>query len=241
MLLLGSCTVNRDLMYKTPRGYQFDPIPENQGEDYKLSPDDRLSFRLFTNNGHILIDFSSGEDNLGATQRLGNNNFVTYLVESNGMVELPTLGRVSLAGFTILEAEKKLEEMYEKFYKGPFVMLNVVNQRVVVSTGAGGASQVVNLTNNNISVIEALSLAGGIADRGNASRIKVIRKEGDDIKVFKIDLSTIEGVEDGNMIVQAEDIIYVEPNPQIANEVLRDVAPIVSLISSAIFIISVLN
>ena len=240
VILMGSCGVNRDLMFKTPKGYQFDEIPTEPQEEYRISPDDRLSFRLFTNNGHILIDFSSGEDIMGVNNRLGIN-IITYLVEQDGRVELPTLGRIQLAGLTLLEAEKLLEEMYLKYYKKPFVVLNIVNQRVIVSTGSGGSAKVINLTNNNITVIEALSLAGGISERGNASRIKLIRKDGEDIRVYKIDLSTVDGIKDGNLIVQAEDIIYVEPIPQIAGEVLRDVAPIISLISSAIFIISVVN
>ncbi len=241
IMLLASCGVNRDLMFKTPKGYVYDEIPSQVDEEYRISPDDQLSFRLFTNNGHVLIDFSSGEDNFGNNARIGVNNIVTYLVEKDGRVELPTIGRVEISGLSLLEAEKMLENMYLKFYKDPFVVINVVNQRVIVSTGAGGAATVINLQNNNITVIEAIALAGGIADRGNASQIKVIRKVGEKTEVYKIDLSTIEGIQDGNLIVQAEDIIYIEPIPQIASELVRDVAPIISLISSAIFIISVVN
>lgn len=242
ILSLGSCSVNKDLMFKTPKGYVYDEIPSQEQEEYRISADDRLSFRLFTNNGHVLIDFSSGEDNAGANSRLGAANLLTYLVERNGEVEFPTLGRVNLLNKTLLEAEVILEELYAKYYKGPFVMLNVMNRRVIVSTGDGGTAKVLNLSNNNITVIEALSLAGGIADRGNSSQIKVIRTvTNGKTEVYKIDLSTIEGLNDGNMIVQADDIIYVEPTPQIASEVLRDVAPVISLVSSAIFIISVIN
>lgn len=241
IVLLASCTVNKDLMFKTPKGYEFDPIPSQIDEEYKISPDDLLSFRLFTNNGHILIDFSSGEAGNGGNNRLGVSNIINYLVEKDGRVEFPTIGRVELAGLSVLEAEEKLEKIYVKFYNDPFVFINVVNQRVIVSTGAGGAASVINLQNNNTTVIEAISLAGGIADRGNASRIKVIRKVNDKTEVYKIDLSTIEGIKDGNLIVQAEDIIYIEPTPQIAGELVRDVAPIVSLLSSAFFILSIIN
>ena len=51
-----------------------------------------------------------------------------------------------------------------------------------------------------------------------------------------VDLSTIEGIQEGSMIVQANDIIYVEPNPNLAREALADITPIVSLLSSALFI-----
>ena len=228
-------------MFKTPKGYTYDQIPSQIDEEYRISPDDQLSFRLFTNNGHILIDFSSGEDNFGNNARIGVSNIISYLVEKDGRVELPTIGMVKISGLSVLDAEQMLEEMYLKFYKDPFVVLNVVNQRVIVSTGSGGAASVINLQNNNTTVIEAIAFAGGIADRGNASQIKVIRKVDDKTEVYRIDLSTIDGIQDGNLIVQAEDIIYIEPTPQIASELLRDVAPIIALISSAFFIISVVN
>ncbi|NND76667.1 MAG: polysaccharide export protein EpsE [Flavobacteriales bacterium] len=239
--VLSACSVNKDLMFKTPKGYEFDQISFEQESEYRISKNDLLSFRLFTNDGFKLIDLSSGELGAGGAAQFGSSNLINYLVELDGRIELPTIGRVMIDGLTLKEAEQMLEDAYLQYYKKPFVMLNVINRRVMVSTGSGGTSRVINLTNNNITVIEAIASAGGIADRGNASKIKVIRRDGDKTKVFQIDLSTIEGVRDGNLIVQADDIIYVEPTPQIAGELVRDIAPIVSLITSAIFIISVIN
>lgn len=227
-------------MFKTPRNYEFDDLSKEEHVEYKISPNDRLNFRLFTNDGFKLIDLSSGEERVGGTT-FTSANVINYLVELDGTVELPTIGKINLVGLTVYEAQTVLEERYAQFYKKPFVMLNVTNRRVTVSTGAGGSARVINLDNNNVTLLEALSLAGGIADRGNASKVKLIRRVGDEIKVFKLDLSKIEGIEYSKLIVQANDIIYVEPTPQIASELVRDVAPIVALISSAVFIVSVLN
>ena len=238
---MASCNVNRDLMFKTPRNYEFDDISLEKQVEYKISPNDRLNFRLFTNDGFRLIDLSSGDVTAGGGMALANANLISYLVELDGTIELPTIGQVKIDGLTLYEAQSMLEEQYAQYYKKPFVMLNVINRRVTVSTGAGGTAKVINLQNNNVTLIEALAQAGGIADRGNASRVKLIRREGDKVKVFKLDLSKIEGAEYTNLFVQANDIIYVQPTPQIASELLRDVAPVVSLFASAVFIISVLN
>lgn len=100
--------------------------------------------------------------------------------------------------------------------------------------GEGSVGTVVPILNQNITLIEAIALAGGIQERGNAAKIKLIRRvDGKDF-VYRINLRTIEGIQDARTVVQAGDIIYVEPVPQLANEFVRDIAPIVSLISSTL-------
>lgn len=234
--------MNRDLMFKTPVDYEFDPLPQVDSVRYRISPFDRIRFSLFTNDGYRLIDVV-GQNQAGGNQQ--NQQAVlqfglTYLVEEDGMVKLPTLGRVQLAGLTIQEAETKLEEMYKEFYRKPFVVIRVMNNRVIVSPGQGGTAQVINI-DENMTVIEVLARAGGISQRGNASRVKVIREMGERKEVYQLDLSRIEGIYEGDLVVQANDIIYVEPNPEIARELLRDVTPIVSLLTSALVLISIFN
>jgi polysaccharide biosynthesis/export protein len=56
-----------------------------------------------------------------------------------------------------------------------------------------------------------------------------------------MDLSTIDGIYQGDLIVQANDIIYVEPNPEIARELLRDLTPIISLITSTLLLVTLVT
>jgi polysaccharide export outer membrane protein len=137
---------------------------------------------------------------------------------------------------TIKEAEKHLESLYAQYYVDPYVQLGVINRRVVVFPGAGGDAKVITLLNNNTTLLETLALAGGLSKRGKAKRIKLIRTVDGKREVYLIDLSDIEGLKLADIIVQANDIIYVEPVPEIAREILQEVTPILSLISS-IFII----
>ena len=86
-------------------------------------------------------------------------------------------------------------------------------------------------------------MAGGVDGRGNASEIKLLRenRETGRREVYLLDLSTIEGMEAADMIVQANDIIYVEPLPLIAREILEEITPIVTLITTAALLIAILN
>ena len=89
--------------------------------------------------------------------------------------------------------------------------------------------------------MEALAQAGGITDRGKANTIKLMRKIDGKRVVYGIDLSTMDGLQYVDMIVQANDYIYVEPTPEIGKQVAENVVPIVSLISSAIVIITAIT
>ncbi|MDG1675551.1 MAG: hypothetical protein P8H88_08915, partial [Flavobacteriales bacterium] len=114
----------------------------------------------------------------------------------------------------------------------PYAMLQVVNNRVLVFPGEAGQATVITLQNQNTTVIEVLAQAGGIRQRGRSKEIKLIRQKGDVNSVYQMDLSTVQGMEAARTIVQANDIIYVESNPQVVREVLTDVSPVAQLIST---------
>jgi polysaccharide export outer membrane protein len=246
---LGSCTINKDLLFKTPTDYTFDEVPDSVRAEVVIAPNNLLTFNFFTGNGHILVEQSIGNGILGGAGGQNNQNImnqrnqISYLVNDDGTVKLPVLGRVSLDGLSIREAESKLEEMYSVYYNEPFVMLQVQNNRVIISPGAGGTAQVITLVNANTTLMEALAMAGGVNARGNSSKIKLLRenRETGEREVYLIDLSTIDGVKAADMIVQANDIVYVEPLPLIAREFVEEITPIVTLITTAALLIAILN
>lgn len=229
------CTVNQDLMFRTEADFAFDPLTETSNEAYTLAPNDRLQLQLFSNNGQRLMAMTAGsaEASQGANLlQQQQRTMFTYRVELDGTVELPEVGAVELAGLTLDEAERKIEEAYEAEYVDPYAMLQVVNNRVLVFPGEAGQATVITLQNQNTSVIEALAQAGGIRQRGRSKQIKLIRQKGEDNLVYEMDLSTVEGLQAARTIVQANDIIYVESNPQVVREVLTDVSPVAQLITT---------
>ncbi len=243
-ILMSSCSINKDLLFKTPTGFEYDIPPTVLDVEYRIQPYDLINFRLYSNDGFLLIDLTSGSGAGGQSNspRISNlQTSIRYRVEVDGTVKLPTIGYTSLNGMTVREAELYLEEIYTEYYVDPFVMMDITNNRVIVMPGSGGDATVITLTNNNTSVLEALAMAGGVADRGNSGKIKLIRRSGEGRKVYHIDLSKVEGISDGDILVQANDIIYVEPVPQLAAEALRDLTPIVALITSMIVLVNIVR
>jgi polysaccharide biosynthesis/export protein len=232
--VFSSCRLLRpSLMLKTPKGYTYDQISDTMTlDEYRLSPTDALQFRLLSNEGFKLLEMTTV-----------NSTTQTYdaTIESDGTVKMPLIGRVKLVGMTVREAEQLLETRFSEFYVGPFVTIRVTNKRIAVFHGTGGVGRVVPITNNHTTVFEALALAGGIAEDGKAYKIKLIRQSKPKPRVFMIDLSTIDGLKDGNVVVQANDIIYVEPRNRVAQRLTTEVIPYVSLITSFILIYSLIK
>ena len=225
-------------MFKTDKNFKFDVPPDVTPDQYKIGKNDVIEFKLLANGGYKAVDYAS--DEVSAGQTVGKYS-LSYHVENDGTVRLPILGKVYVKDSTIRQAEFMLERLYDEYYVDPFVQLQVTNKRVIVFTGNGSDAKVVPLANNNTTLVEVLADAGGIKDRGKANKIKIFRRDGETRKVYLVDLSTIEGLKYVDMVVQANDYIYVDPVPQYGREVLFQVAPYVSLISSTILIYTVLQ
>lgn len=235
---LSSCGINSNIMFKVPKSDVVfgDSIPMTPRDDYRVSVDDKLTFQLYTNDGEVILQNNAGVQNAGQV----NAQPIEYLVKRDGTVELPKIGNVKVEGLSVVESEDLLEGLYALEYKNPFVQMKITNQRVVVFPGNGSDAKVILLENNNTTLMEALAQAGGITERGKANTVKLMRRVDGTRKVYVLDLSVIEGLKYVDMIVQANDYIYVEPNPQIAKEVVKEVAPIVSIISSALVVFTVI-
>ncbi len=224
-------------MLKTTKDYAYAQKPDSTNAvNYKISPNDIIEFSLYSNDGFKLVDLTSIAGAGSNVYKVQNS--MEYLVESGGEVKLPVLGNIKISGYTITEAQTFLEEKYAAFYVRPYVILKVVNKRVIVFPGSAGDAKVIPLLNNNTTLIEGIALAGGLADDGKAKMVKLIRENKGAHDVYLIDLSMIEGIKQGSMVLQANDIIYVEPRRRYTIRFLQEAAPIISIITSAFILYS---
>jgi polysaccharide export outer membrane protein len=236
VVVLSGCKVFRsNLMLRTPGGFKYDQLIDSLGRlDYRIAPNDAIMYKVFPNYGFKLID-------LATTSNALFRNDLDVTVESDGTVKMPMLGRVKIAGLTIKNAENQLERRYDSLYVNSFVTLRVVNKRVIIFPGNGGQARVMPLANNNTTIMEAIASAGGIQEDGKAYKVKLIRENPDPSKmpfVYLMDLSTIEGLMYGKSKVQAGDIIYVEPRYRPLATFTREIAPVISLITSVLILYS---
>lgn len=229
-VFLAACgSYKQNIMFKSTEGH----VPEKLKREtvaveanYKIHKNDQLTLTLFSNEGEKLIDPNPELTTPASSAQDKTASGPTYVVDIAGIVRLPMVGEINLENLTLRQAEEVLQKEYAKFFKGPYVHLTCVNKRVVLLGAVGG--QVVPLENENMKLLEVLALAKGLPNDSKAGNIKLIRGE----QVFEMDLSTIQGFKDGNVIVEPGDVVYVEPVRRPFTEGLRDNSAIFSLLVS---------
>lgn len=221
--------MNSNDMFRTDPAFQYSEFKPSEKE-YKIQPYDKLDIKIYANDGFKLVDVSQ-------TTMMQQTNIV-YLVEYDGQVKLPTLGRVELSDKTIREAEAFLEEKYKEFFVDPFVVINVTNKRVIVFAGGSANGTVLSISNENYTLIEALAEAGGLSDFSKSHRIKLLRGDLTNPQVFMFNIRDLTDMKTANFLLQANDIIYVETRPKYASRIIGEISPYLSLLTTALFVYS---
>lgn len=223
-------------MLKTPKNYQFAQVNDSMSQqDYKLEVANLLRISISPNDGFNRINFVT------ENSQVGGRDYLEVLVDINGDIKLPLIGHLNVLGKTTRQLEDEIETLYQNYYVKPFVTVLVMNRRVVVFQGDGGIGKAITLLDYNTTLFEAIAQAGGIFEDGKAYKIKLVRSIGGKTDVYKIDLSKIEGVKQGNMIVMANDVIYVEPRVRYTQRFLTEITPVLTLLSTSLVLYSVIK
>jgi len=159
-----------------------------------------------------------------------------YLIQETGEIVLPMIGKTKLAGLTLYQADSLLAEKFSKFYEEPYVVTRYINKRVMVMGAMG--NKVITLTNENMTLLEVLTLAGNFDNNTRANKIRLIRNASTGTPIMKnIDLSTWQGLQNAELIIQPNDVVYVEPRRRVGSEFLADFAQVASAIGSSVTLI----
>jgi polysaccharide biosynthesis/export protein len=193
---------------------------------------DHIQVQVFMNGGEAIID-RLAQQTTGVQPAV--EKLPTYLVDSAGTVNLPLVGAINLEGKSIEEAEIVLAKAYSEFYKNPYIKISLVSKRVVV-LGAFG-NKVIPLPYDNMKLTEILALSAGSPEIPKFSNIRILRNE----KFFIADLNNLETFAKNNVIVQPDDVIYVEPVRKPIREGLRDYVPALSILVSLTTLIVLLE
>lgn len=212
-------------MLRTDSNYPYSEFPKIQEKEYRLAADDRMAVRMFTNDGSGLINVAAG-----SSVMVGSGTTLDVKIESDGFAKLPLFGRTYLEGLTIRQAEMLIEDKFSEFYNNPFVLLEVSNKRVMIF--AGSNTSVVTLLNDNTTLFEVLAMTGGIPEEGKADKIKLIRGDLKNPEVYLIDLSTLAGMQHANLVLQANDIIYIEVRKGHVSKILAELAPYLAILTT---------
>jgi len=131
-------------------------------------------------------------------------------VTPTGTIFMPLIGEVKASGITTSELERKLIGIYSKDYlKNPYITVSVLSRRYYVlgEVKSPGAYPLVG----NVTVLTAITQAGGFTDYAAKNNVKVIRNVGNSKKSIAVNVDKIikSGDTSGDVMLQAGDVVNV--------------------------------
>lgn len=135
----------------------------------------------------------------------------TYIVNSEGDISFPVLGKIHVVGLTVEQLADKLTADIAKDVDDPMVTVSLVNFKVSVA-GEVRHPGTYDVTRNRYSILDALSAAGDLTEYGERSNVLLVREENGERKFVHLDLNSSETLTSPYFYLKQNDYIYVEPN-----------------------------
>lgn len=233
MLMVGGCTEYR--MFEESKSTEPTKISEEEqkGEmvfENKVVPFDRLDIRVYnqSSNGQLTSIVTS---NVG-TGGVSNQDTVAQLVSAQGTIDMPLIGRINVLGMTQFGLQDHLVELYKKYLRNPYVIVEFTNHRIFV-IGEVNNPGVVQVEDGTMSLIEAIARSGDITDNADRTNVKVLRGDLRNPQVRVIDLNNLSAIRLSSLYLKPNDIIYVQPRYMKGfNQGVNEAIPTFSLLSS---------
>ncbi len=216
MMALAGCSSTKDVAY-FKNSAEVNLEASKQLYDARIMPKDILTITVSTIDKEAAIPF-----NLVVATPMAQNTGLTsqgalqsYLVDNDGMIDFPKMGRVKVGGLTKGEAEQVIREgimPYMNANENPIVTVRMTNYKISV-LGEVARPGMYTVSNEKISILEALAQAGDLTIYGVRDNVKLIREESTGEKTIHVlNLNDANLINSPYYYLQQNDIIYVEPN-----------------------------
>ena len=201
VLLLGSCGGSKDVVYFQ----NVDNISLEQSAglyEAKIMP--KAPFNLTVGNS------------VGTKGQLAQgSNLQNYLVDNNGDIEFPVIGKVHVGGLNKNQCQDLIKSKISSYLaasENPIVTVRMASYQVTV-LGEVNKPTVIPVTSEKMSIVEALAQAGDLSIYGRRDNVMLLRENPDGRKeAHRIDLRDANLINSPYYYLQQNDVIYVEPN-----------------------------
>ncbi len=214
LLICASCTTTnkiayfqskQDTTYRQMLGTVEAPFQENDFISISISsasPEASAIFNPYTN-----------PEQKAAAGTAKNAQYFGHLVDVEGYIELPVIGKIKAAGMTKTQLKNYILKYIidKKMLVDPIVDIRYSNFEVTV-LGEVGNPSVINVASEKISLVKALAMAGDLTIYGRRDNIMLIREEGGARKTRHLDISSSDFLNSEYYYLKPNDVVYVEPN-----------------------------
>ena len=253
---LASCVTARKVNYmQEPDKYIPHYADTLAFEDYRLRIGDRLYVYVYSLNENVQKMYNAGvgtnaaqmRQQMGNGSMYGSYDLYTYLVDEEGYIDFPTIGKIPVQGLTTREVKFKLEEELSTLlkdipgYSTVSVEVNIVNRSFSI---VGAQSGRYTINKEKMTIFEALALAGDLGEFNSRKEIKIVREINGVTTVKTFDARSKDLVNSEFYYVEPNDIIYIRQIPGYSfgiNHVTTAISVTAATISFGVFLYSIIQ
>ena len=220
---LGSCVTSRKVNYMQEPGKHKIPSYADtvDYEEYKIRVNDRLYVYVYALDENIMKMYNAGTGSQGRSymqqqmNSAGGRNtteLYSYLVDTNGDIDFPTIGKIHVEGLTTRETKLKMEEELSSLlkeipgYSTISVEVNIIQRSYSL---IGVKSGRFPIQKEKLTIFEALAEMGNLQTYSDRARVKIIREIDGQTTIREFDLRSKDIINSEFYYIQPNDIIYV--------------------------------
>ena len=255
-LWMSSCVTARKVNYmQEPDKYIPHYADTLSFEDYELRIGDRLYVHVYSLDDKVMKMYNSGGSNSYNIRQQSNNgntsggtyDLYTYLIDEEGNITFPTIGKVYVQCMTTRQVKHKLEEELGTLlkempgYRTISVEVNIVNRSFSV-IGAQSGRYMIN--KEKMTIFEALAMVGDLGEFNSRKEIKLVREKNGVTTIKTFDARSKDLVNSEYYYIEPNDIIYIRQIPGYSfgiNSAATAVGVTAATLSFGVFVYSIVQ
>lgn len=222
-ILLVGCNSTKDVAYLQNLDInKQESISASKG--ITIQPKDVLSIIVSCKDAELaamfnlpVVSYQTNSEIVSSTG--GTQQLLGYAVDENGEIKLPVLGKMKVAGMTRWEVQEKIKSELKsrELLKDMVVTVEFRNFKISILGEVKNPGSY-SIEGDKVNVLEAISMAGDLTIYGLRDQVYVIREEGGERTVYRLNLKSAEVFQSPAYYLKQNDVVYVQPNKVRAGE-----------------------
>lgn len=218
LLLITSCNTSKNILYMQDAQIDIPQQIENNETYITIRPLDQISIVVSSKDPQLAalfnlqrISYGVGASPMGMSN--SNNQISNYTVDEKGYIDFPILGKLLAAGKSRKELSYfiKDEIISQGYINDPVVTIDYVNLKVSILGEVKNPGRY-NIDRDQLTLMDAISIAGDLTIFGKRDGVMVIREEAGVRYTYKVDVRSSKLFNSPVYYLRQNDIVYVEPN-----------------------------
>lgn len=189
-------------------------LPQGEQPEIKIIPDDELTIVVSSMAPEATAMFNAPLANSGTrgdTEVNRTGRLSTYIVDRDGNITMPVLGKQNVAGKTIREVEQMIHRQVSQVVKDAYVKVQLMGFYVDVIGEVKGPRRI-KVDGERFTVLDALAACGDLTDYAERGSLIVVRETNGQKTYTRLNLADANIFSSPCFYLQQNDVVYVEPN-----------------------------